>query len=201
MSCKEYSVSICDRKDIKDFVETHHYSKNINGVISDYCFSLKDKDGALIGGMIFGRMAMAGQYKKFSENAEDVIELRRLVLIDDTLRNAESYFIGKALKYLKKNTQIKIVVSYADLTHGHSGIVYKASNFKLHSVSPRQKKISFNGKLYHDKSLRTKNKGILKPFSVRLRSALAAGEANWVTCDVKNCYIYTLKIDNNMSKN
>lgn len=175
MSCKEYSVSICDRKDIKDFVETHHYSKNINGVISDYCFSLKDKNGALIGGMIFGRMAMAGQYKKFSENAEDVIELRRLVLIDDTLRNAESYFIGKALKYLKKNTQIKIVVSYADLTHGHSGIVYKASNFKLHSVSPRQKKISFNGKLYHDKSLRTKNKGILKPFSVRLRSALEAG--------------------------
>ena len=101
MSVKEFIVTPCEREDIKNFIETHHYSKNINGCISDYCFKLT-RGGEIIGAMFFGRMAMAGQWKKYANDPCDVTELRRLVCIDDTPKNTESYFIGWTLRWLKK---------------------------------------------------------------------------------------------------
>ena len=191
-TCKEYEVKLVKREDIKEIIEEWHYSHNINGVISDYCFGLFYKD-ELIGGMIYGRMAMANQWKKYGENAQDVIELRRLVCVDNTLRNAESYFIGKSLKYLKKETEIKKVVSYADLFFGHEGIVYKASNFKNMGKTAKGRVIIYQGKRYHDKTIRTKNKGELKPFAKRIKEALKTGEAYYIQTPGKNIYVYNLK--------
>ena len=124
MSVKKYKIKICNRKEIKTFIETWHYSKNINGVISDYCFKLMDGDN-IIGAMIYGRIAMANVWKKYVKNEKDLIELRRLCCIDDTPKNTESYFIGFTLRWLQKNSQIKKVISYADETYNHSGIIYK----------------------------------------------------------------------------
>ena len=106
MSVKLFTVVPCDRKTISKFIEENHYSKSINGCISDYCFALYDGN-LLIGGAFFGRLAMANQYKRFSDNVEDVIELRRLCCIDNTPKNTESYFIGKMLRWLQVNTHIK----------------------------------------------------------------------------------------------
>ena len=76
MSVKKYKIKICNRKEIKTFIETWHYSKNINGVISDYCFKLMDGD-TIIGAIIYGRIAMANVWKKYVKNEKDLIELRR----------------------------------------------------------------------------------------------------------------------------
>ena len=77
MSVKLYKVKLVDRKDIKEFIESNHYSKSINGCISDYCFALYDGD-LMIGAMFYGRMAMRNQWMRFSDRESDVIELRRL---------------------------------------------------------------------------------------------------------------------------
>ena len=99
MSVKDkYYVKLVERKQIRDFIETYHYSQNINGTIADYCFALYDKyTDEMVGAMFYGRMAMANQYKKYGER-DEVTELRRLVLIDDTPKNTESVFIGYTLK-------------------------------------------------------------------------------------------------------
>src|SRR3990167_7956899 len=174
----KYEVKLCEIKEVREFIEKWHYSHSINGLISDYCFKLMDED-KLIGGIIYGRMAMANQWKKYGEVEKDVIELRRLVLVDDTKRNAESYFIGRSLRWLRQNTDIKIVVSYADPEYGHSGVVYRASNFKLIGQSSKGKVIIYKGKKYHDKTIRTKYKGKLKPFAEEVKKALEAGEAKY----------------------
>ena len=44
------------------------------------------------------------------------MELRRLVCIDDTPKNTESYFIGKTLRWLKHNTDVEVVVSFVRST-------------------------------------------------------------------------------------
>ena len=95
----------CTRNQIADFIEQWHYSQNINGVVSDYCFSLLD-GSTLIGAMIYGKIAMADVWKKYADNESDLIELRRLCCIDDTPKNTESYFIGQTLRWLKQNTDI-----------------------------------------------------------------------------------------------
>ena len=189
---KEYKVELCQRNEIRDFIETWHYSKNINGLISDYCFKLIDGD-KIIGAMIYGRIAMAGVWKKYANKECDLIELRRLCCIDDTPKNTESYFIGNTLRWLKKNTEIKTVISYADTTYNHEGTIYKASNFKNIGMTAKGRVIMYQGKRYHDKTIRTKYKGQLKPFAKKIKQALDCGEAKYIKTKGKYIYIYKLK--------
>lgn len=192
MKVKDFVVEICERHEISKFIEEHHYSKNINGCITDYCFKLL-YNNEIIGAMFYGRMAMANQWKRFGKCESDVIELRRLCCIDNTPKNTESYFIGKTLKYLKKNTNIKTVVSYADQEYGHTGIIYKASNFTYYGFKKGAKVIMFDGKQYHDKAIRTKYKGNLKPFAQRLKNALENGSAYYKDTAGKHTYVYELR--------
>ena len=189
---KNFKISLCSRDDITGFVEYWHYSKNINGVISDYCFKLTD-NGVVIGAAIFGRLAMANQWKRFSENEVDVIELRRLCCVQKTPKNTESFFIGAMLRWLKKNTGLKKVVSYADIEQNHFGIIYKASNFECLGKQAGAKVIVWNDKKYHDKSIRTKHNGVLKPFSIELKKALDSGNAVYQHTAGKVAYVYKLK--------
>jgi len=146
----------------------------------------------MIGAAFFGRMAMAGQWKKYGAVESDVIELRRLCCIDDTPKNTESFFIGAMLRWLKKHTSHKVVVSYADAEYGHTGTIYKASNFKYLGRATGAKIIVYDGKTYHDKTIRTKYKGELKPFAKKIKAALASGEAVYKTTAGKHIYVYPL---------
>ena len=189
---KSYVVELCQRGEIRDFIEKWHYSKNINGLTSDYCFKLLDGEN-LIGAAIYGRIAMAGVWKKYAENECDLTELRRLCCIDDTPKNTESYFIGKTLKWLKKNTNLKRVISYADTTYNHEGVIYKASNFKNHGLTSGGRVIMYQGKRYHDKTIRTKFNGELKPYCLKIKQALDSGEAIYTKTKGKHIYIYDFK--------
>ena len=185
-------VSPCERSEIKDFIEANHYSGSINGVRSTYCFKM-ERNGELIGAMLYGQLAMANAYKKYADREEDVIELRRLCLIDDTPKNSESYFIGRTLRWLKKNTDILKVVSYADPNYGHQGTVYQATNFEKIGMTSKGRVIMWGEKKYHDKTIRTKYNGKLKPFAQRVKDALDSGEATYVTQLPKVIYLMRLK--------
>lgn len=189
---KGWYVKAVSRKDITAFVEKWHYSKSINGCIADYCYALFSENNELKGAMFFGRMAMANQYKRFGHAEADVIELRRLCCVDDTPKNAESFFIGRALRLLKKDWHKGVVVSYADMEYGHAGTIYKASNFTQLDDVKGAKVIEYSGKRYHDKAIRTKYKGELKPFALRIKNALTTGEAIYKTTAGKHTFIYEL---------
>lgn len=190
-SVKTFKVSLCKRSEIRDFIEKWHYSKNINGLQSDYCFKLEDGE-KLIGAMIYGKIAMRNVWKKYAEKESDLIELRRLCCIDDTPKNTESYFIGKTLRWLKQNTDIKRIVSYADNEFGHGGVIYQATNFKKVGETTKGRIIMFNSKRYHDKTIRTKYNGKLKPYAQRIKNALDVGEATYQTTKTKNVFIKEL---------
>ena len=58
-------------------------------------------------------------------------ELARLWAHDDMPRNTESWFISKAVKWVRMNRpEVRFLISYADPSAGHHGFVYKASNWK-----------------------------------------------------------------------
>lgn len=192
MALEGWTVRRVTRKDVAEFIEKWHYSGSINGCIADYCFGLYCDKEEMKGALFYGRMAMANQFKRFGENESDVIELRRLCCVDDTPKNAESFLIGRSLQQLKKLWNGKVVVSYADKEYGHTGIIYKASNFTQLNDVAGAKVIMHNGKRYHDKAIRTKYNGELKPFAKRLKSALESGEAFYKTTAGKCTYAYYL---------
>ena len=85
-SVRNYKVLLCDRREIVKFIENWHYSKNVNGLTTDYCFKLLDIENNMIGAMIYGKIAMANVWKKYTNKENELIELKRLCCIDNTLK-------------------------------------------------------------------------------------------------------------------
>lgn len=196
MRVRDFIVKPCDIQDIREFVETWHYSGNVNGLRVSQCFALYNGE-ELIGGMIYGALGMANAWKKYGESESEVVELRRLCCIDDTPKNTESFFIGRTLRWLRQNTDYKVVVSYADAHYGHEGTIYKASNFQHVGMTAKGKVIKCGEREYHDKTIRTyyTNKdGVrnLKPFAQRVKDALESGEAHYQDRPPKHIYLYSL---------
>ncbi len=148
----------------------------------------------VVGAALFGQMSTTA-WKKFGTVESEVLELRRLVLDDNCEKNSESYIISRLLKWISKHLKsVKVIVSYADPKYGHTGIIYKASNFKYVGTTPTdtgfQDKIT--GKVYHSRALRTKYKGKYKPFVIELRKKLKNNELVKITLPPKFCFTYNL---------
>jgi len=70
---------------------------------------------------------------KDEEYRKEHSEISRLAIADHRYKkNFASWFISRTCKLLKK--QYKMVIAFADTTFGHTGIVYKAANFKLDGI-------------------------------------------------------------------
>lgn len=186
----QFRVVECSREDIAALIEEVHYSHNVNGVIADFCFALVF-EGKIYGGALFGRPAMANQWRAYTDAPKKFVELRRLVCLDEAPKNSESFFISKCLKMLRRY-KVEKVISYADEEHGHRGTIYRASNFKYLGKTPIGKVILWEGKRYHDKAIRTKYNGSLKPFAQRLKDALSNGAAIFAQTKPKHIYLYSL---------
>jgi hypothetical protein len=110
-------------------------------------------DGMLVGACLFGFMAgnpKASCVLKGYDNPKDYRELMRLVFYDEVPKNSESQFIGWCLRWLKNNTSILAVISFADPKYGHSGIIYRASNWLYTGLqNPDRPRLIINGKEMH----------------------------------------------------
>jgi hypothetical protein len=68
---------------------------------------------------------------------EGLFELSRLCLtpeIQAQEHNLASWFVSKSIKMLRNDTYVRLILSYADADH-HSGIVYRACNFKYYGLT------------------------------------------------------------------
>jgi hypothetical protein len=194
LKARELKISPCPLSQIRRFVEANHYSRSVNGVKISHCFRV-DCEGMLVGGVIFGGLSTTA-WKRFADAEYKVLELRRLVLIDQAGRNSESRVIGWCLRWIKKHaSKIEIVVSYADPAYGHSGAIYKASNFRYLGTTSSDKgfRDPESNKVYHSRALRTKYNGEFKPFVKILRSKYESGMLEVVNLPGKHCYVYSMK--------
>ena len=131
-------------------------------------------------------------------NPDRCWELRRLCCIDDTPTNTESYFIAQTLKWIKQNTNIEVILSYADLEQGHEGVIYKASNFYLIGQSGGGRNLMVDGKKFHARSLNQKEKPYGRDLKRRWENK--EGHKFWdskqdmyfVNTKPKNIYVYYL---------
>ena len=71
------------------------------------------------------------------EGAEpsDCMTLTRLWLSDDLPFNSESLVIGYLLRALRRDTDLKFLISYADPAQGHVGTIYQATNWLYTGLS------------------------------------------------------------------
>lgn len=124
MSKPEYAVAPIDSKDTYPYLLEIHYAKRIPAIA--YAFGLFC-DGELVGVCTFGSPASSTLQKGLCgpAHADKVLELNRLCLKYNR-PNEASILVGASLKRLPKPT---VVVSFADTSHNHTGVVYQATNF------------------------------------------------------------------------
>ena len=167
-------------KDFSNLLAKWHYKSNkIGGGIS-YHLVLRF-EGRVYGGIVIGKMRHEKNYD------EKAVELRRMVLHPDCPKNTASYFLSKTIWWLKKNTDISIVYTFADQTVGHSGTCYKAANFEFVKETPPTVHVLWKGKMYHPRSLT-----IDRPYSYQLREDVKKGIAKVVKGKPKLLYKYVI---------
>lgn len=123
-----YTISIIDKKVAKDLIIKNHYSHKWTSC--RYAIGLFD-GVQLVGVAVYGFPVGRQVIKSITPNMNncDVLELTRLWLRDEEPHNAESYFLGLTFEWLRKNTKIKVLISYSDPMYNHLGIIYQATNW------------------------------------------------------------------------
>ena len=195
MSVTEYTVEQIPRKSIVGFIEKHHYSHNVNGVQSIYHFGLFREGNfglpTMIGAMMYAYPSMPSTAAKYNPiNPDKCLELRRLVCIDDTPKNTESYFIGQTFRWLKEYTDMEVIVSFADTHYGHDGVIYKATNFEYLGETSKGQVLMVDGKEMHSRSMNQKR----RPYSREIKRRYDNGDENIFFKDrsPKKIYVYYL---------
>jgi len=143
------------------------------------CFAMLIND-KLVGGSVIGKPRHESKYK-------NCIDIRRMACLDESPYNSESWFLGSIIKYLLANTDYDSVLSYSDLTVGHIGTIYKATNFIESGRTSPTKYIEWKGKTYHMRSLT-----IDRPYSYEMRKAVKDGTALIKTGKPKIIWLYDL---------
>ena len=195
MSVTDFTVEEIPRKSVVKFIEKHHYSHNVNVVQSLYHYGLFTEGNfglpKMIGAMMYAYPSMPATAAKYNPiNPTKCLELRRLVCIDDTPKNTESYFIGQSFKLLKRDTDMEVIVSFADQHHGHTGVIYKATNFDYLGETGKGRILMVDGKEMHSRSLNQLD----RPYGRELNRRYKAGDENifWKNTEPKHIYVYYL---------
>jgi hypothetical protein len=171
----------------KKILVKSHYLHSFPGC-TELCFGAF-LENRLLGAITFG----AGPTNAFRlvEDAkpDDCLTLTRLWLSGELPSNSESRVIAVSLRYLKKYTRLKFIVTYADPTQGHVGSIYQATGWIYTGLSEAMPKFDLgDGVPRHSRSLsHAFGSHSLKYFSAHGLSVRVLPQQS------KHRYIYLLK--------
>lgn len=120
----------------------HYLSKQGYSFRSGYNYGLFYKD-ILIGVAIFHTLSVPetakGCFGLERNKQYGLYELGRLAINPNYYeRNLTSWFLSKAIKILRKKTNVRAILSYAD-SELHNGYIYQATNFKYYGLTDSKK--------------------------------------------------------------
>ncbi|MCL5283111.1 MAG: DNA methyltransferase [Armatimonadetes bacterium] len=112
---------------IKPLITDRHYLYSMPAA-PRRCFGVYLQD-ELVGAVVFTSGPRHGYRMLTASKPQDVSVLARLWLSDSLPKNSESRVIGIVLRRLRRETDWKLIISYADPMAGHSGTIYRASGW------------------------------------------------------------------------
>jgi hypothetical protein len=151
---KEIIVKKVNAGFVRQYVATYHYSK----IMPDNAFNCFAGfyGNKLAGVVVYGNGANNNTFSALIPDIEvkNCRELMRLWSPDGMPKNTESKLISESLKMLPQ--EIFLVVSFADPSHNHTGIIYQATNFYYCGMSKPSKMLkNKDGRIFHVRSIGT----------------------------------------------
>jgi len=194
MALQGYTVEHISFSDtVRSFLRKWHYADHV-AVQAKETFGLF-RVGVflpeLVGVCIYTRPAgPAAAQKYYPQDPDKCLELRRLCLIDDTPKNAESFFVSRTLRWLSKNSEWKFVVSYADPEQGHRGTIYRASNFRYEGTTSEGQSLLVDGKPFHIRTLTMMD----RPYGAEINNRYKRGDPGVQIVKTKPKHIFTYQL-------
>lgn len=140
-----FSIRRIERSNAASLLFRFHYlkdiSKSFKSGISYGCFEGDKFFGRLVGVIVFTGFPVpelsVGMLGLKRDDQEGLFELSRLCMhpeIQGKEHNITSWFVGGAIRQLKKDFPVRVILSYADDAF-HAGTIYKACNFGYYGLS------------------------------------------------------------------
>jgi len=150
------SIKPITRSECEPFIIGIHYAHRWCSI--SYSYGLFDDD-ELVGIVTYGTPPSAPLKRGIAgdDMKGDVLELNRLCLKYNR-KNEASKLISASLKLLPKG---KIIISFADISQGHNGCVYRASNFGYYGLSAKRTDWKVKGKEHlHGQTIADEFRGV-----------------------------------------
>jgi hypothetical protein len=153
----DFYIDKISKKQADELLLKYHYLKDISkGYKSGKNFGLFKKNdfsplniGPLLGTVIFTGLPVPeiakGAFGLERNEQQGLFELSRLCIhpdIQSEEHNITSWFVSRSIRQLRKDTEVKAIISYAD-SDFHEGIIYKACNFQYCGLADAKKDFYF----------------------------------------------------------
>jgi len=153
---QDFSVRPIEKKTAKVLLEKHHYLSGISrgfksgfnyglfkyNRVNTYNIPLFEEE--FVGACIFTGLPVpelvCGMFGLSRENQRGFFELSRLCVapsVQETEHNITSWFVSRAIRELRKDTEVRAIISYADTDH-HRGTIYRACNFDYYGLTDQK---------------------------------------------------------------
>lgn len=131
---KKSAVEKCSVSELDSYIRAHYLGKRPAIVM----LALKMTVEGVPAGMVIYAMPPREADKRYGGKTW---ELARLYLLDEIPSNAETWLIGKSVRYIKQHhKEVKHLLSYADPSAGHRGTIYKAANWRQDGMTDDERK-------------------------------------------------------------
>ena len=154
----DFYIDKVGKDEIKDLLYTHHYLKDESkdfksgynyGLFRHTEWECPLRIGGCLGACIFTGLPVpeiaVGAFGLERHEQQGLFELSRLCIEPSTQSceyNITSWFVSRAIRQLRKDTEVKAIISYADSNH-HTGTIYRACNFKYAGLTDARKDFYF----------------------------------------------------------
>lgn len=136
-----------------NMVIKYHYAHRAPSIVVAIGMYVDDR---LAGLVTYGTPPVPNVQRAFGDAYQkNTLELNRLFIHDWAGFNSESWLIAQSFRWMEKMfPQYFLLVSYADSKEGHTGAVYRATNWIYTGMSePMKTGFIIDGHDYHNKSL------------------------------------------------
>jgi len=142
----DYHIARITKKQAGEVLLKYHYLKDISkGFKSGYNYGIF-YGVTCIGACIFTGFPVPelskGMLGLERDDQAGLFELSRLCLrpsFQKSEHNLASWFVSRSIKQLKKDTNVRVILSYAD-SNFHEGTIYKACNFMYYGLTKKSNK-------------------------------------------------------------
>jgi len=141
----DFNIQKITKKEAATILLQYNYLKDKSKTFkSGYNYGLF-KNGELLGAIVFTGLPVPelskGMLGLERNQQEGLFELSRLCIhpkIQGQEHNITSWFVSRSIRSLRKETEVRLILSYADSEY-HEGVIYKACNFSYYGLTDVKK--------------------------------------------------------------